>query len=136
MSNHRTVHAACPHDCPDTCAMLVEVTDGRATSVTGDDAHPTTRGFLCTKVTRYLERVYHPDRLLYPMRRNGAKGEGRFTRISWDEAISEMSLQAGAIARWDNEGGASEASERQNISIGEALNIGQRIGETSPQSKS
>ncbi|MFL6274003.1 MAG: molybdopterin-dependent oxidoreductase [Blastocatellia bacterium] len=98
MSNHRTVHAACPHDCPDTCAMLVEVTDGRATSVTGDDAHPTTRGFLCTKVTRYLERVYHPDRLLYPMRRNGAKGEGRFTPISWDEAISEIAERFRAIA--------------------------------------
>src|SRR5947209_6728190 len=64
MSNQRVVHAACPHDCPDTCAMLVEVTDGRATRVSGDDAHPTTGGFLCTKVTRYLERVYHPDRLV------------------------------------------------------------------------
>ena len=60
MSNPQIIHAACPHDCPDTCAMLVEVTDGRATKVSGDDAHPTTRGFLCTKVTRYLERVYHP----------------------------------------------------------------------------
>ena len=78
--------------------MLVEVTDGRATRVEGDDAHPTTRGFLCTKVTRYLERVYHPDRLLYPMRRVGAKGEGRFARISWDEAITEIAARFGAIA--------------------------------------
>ncbi|MEN3335847.1 MAG: hypothetical protein V7641_5212 [Blastocatellia bacterium] len=90
MSSQQIIHAACPHDCPDTCAMLVEVTDGRATKVSGDDAHKPTRGFLCTKVTRYLERVYHPDRLLYPMRRVGAKGEGRFARISWDEAIAEI----------------------------------------------
>src|SRR5438105_922636 len=98
MANQRIVHAACPHDCPDTCAMLVEVTDGRATKVSGDDAHPTTRGFLCTKVTRYLERVYHPDRVLYPMRRAGAKGEGRFARISWDEAIAEIARRFGDVA--------------------------------------
>jgi anaerobic selenocysteine-containing dehydrogenase len=97
MSNQRIVHAACPHDCPDTCAMLVEVTDGRATRVSGDDAHPTTGGFLCTKVTRYLERVYHPDRLLHPMRRVGTKGEGRFARISWDEAIAEIAERFRAI---------------------------------------
>ena len=84
------VHAACPHDCPDTCAMLIEVQDGRATRVSGDPAHPPTDGFLCTKVTRYLERVYNPGRLLYPMRRIGLKGEGRFTRITWDEAIKEI----------------------------------------------
>jgi anaerobic selenocysteine-containing dehydrogenase len=98
MSNQHIVHAACPHDCPDTCAMLVEVTDGRATKVSGDDAHPPTRGFLCTKVTRYLERVYHPDRLLYPMRRAGAKGEGRFARITWDEAIAEIAARFGDLA--------------------------------------
>ena len=98
MANQRIVHAACPHDCPDTCAMLVEVTDGRATNVSGDDAHPTTRGFLCTKVTRYLERVYHPDRLLYPMRRVGAKGEGRFARISWDDAIAEIAARFHEVA--------------------------------------
>src|ERR1700742_1628587 len=98
MSNQRIVHAACPHDCPDTCAILVEVTDGRATKVSGAEEHKPTRGFLCTKVTRYLERVYHPDRLLYPMRRTGAKGEGRFTRISWDEAIAEIAERFREIA--------------------------------------
>src|SRR5205085_3110982 len=77
---------------------LVEVTDGRATRVSGDDAHPTTGGFLCTEVTRYLERVYHPDRLVYPMRRVGTKGEGRFARISWDEAIAEIAERFRAIA--------------------------------------
>lgn len=99
MSQMNIVHAACPHDCPDTCAMVVEVTDGRATRVSGDDSHPTTRGFLCTKVTRYLERVYNPDRVLYPMKRAGAKGEGRFERITWDEALDEIARRFDEIAR-------------------------------------
>jgi len=78
--------------------MLVEVEDGRATKVSGDPDHPTTQGFLCTKVTRYLERVYNPDRLLYPMRRVGAKGEGRFERISWDEALDAIARRFREIA--------------------------------------
>ncbi|HWP43560.1 MAG TPA: molybdopterin-dependent oxidoreductase, partial [Blastocatellia bacterium] len=98
MSGLRTVHAACPHDCPDTCAMLVEVEGDRAIKVSGDPSHPPTRGFLCTKVTRYLERVYSPDRLLYPLRRAGAKGEGRFERITWDEAIDEIATRFKEIA--------------------------------------
>ena len=92
------IHAACPHDCPDTCAMLVEVEDGRATRVSGDPDHPTTQGFLCTKVTRYLERVYNPDRVLYPLRRIGKKGEGRFARISWDEALDTIAERFREIA--------------------------------------
>src|SRR6059058_6256107 len=82
------VRGACPHDCPDTCSMLVTVEDGRAVKVAGDPAHPFTRGFLCAKVNRYVERTYHRDRLAYPMRRVGRKGEGRFERISWDEAVA------------------------------------------------
>jgi len=78
--------------------MLVEVQDGRATKVSGDPDHPTTQGFLCTKVTRYLERVYNPDRLLYPMRRIGVKGEGRFERISWDEALDTIARRFREIA--------------------------------------
>lgn len=78
--------------------MLVEVENGRATKVSGDPDHPTTQGFLCTKVTRYLERVYNPDRVLYPMRRVGAKGEGRFERISWDEALDTIARRFGEIA--------------------------------------
>src|SRR3981081_4015922 len=92
------IHAACPHDCPDTCAMLVEVEDGRATKVSGDPNHSPTQGFLCTKVARYLERVYNPDRLLYPMRRIGAKGEGRFERITWDEALETIGRRFKEIA--------------------------------------
>ncbi|HEY3138637.1 MAG TPA: molybdopterin oxidoreductase family protein [Blastocatellia bacterium] len=99
MQEMRIVHAACPHDCPDTCAMLVEVNDGRATKVSGDPDHPTTQGFLCTKVARYLERVYNPERVLYPMRRIGAKGEGRFERISWDEALVTIAGRFREISR-------------------------------------
>lgn len=78
--------------------MLVEVSDGRAVKVSGDPAHPPTQGFLCTKVTRYLERVYNPDRVLYPMKRAGAKGEGRFERISWDEALDTIANRFREIA--------------------------------------
>ncbi|MDY7577883.1 molybdopterin oxidoreductase family protein [Herbaspirillum sp. RTI4] len=92
------VRAACPHDCPDTCAMLVTVKDGVATEVRGDPDHPTTAGSLCTKVSRYTQRTYHPDRLLYPMRRAGKKGEGKFVRISWEEALTEISTRLGDIA--------------------------------------
>jgi anaerobic selenocysteine-containing dehydrogenase len=77
----------CPHDCPDTCVMDITVEDGRATAIGGDPGHPFTRGFLCAKVNRYLERVYSPDRILHPLRRTGRKGEGRFERISWDQAL-------------------------------------------------
>src|ERR1700682_6774625 len=70
----RVGHAACPHDCPDACGVLITVEDGRATKVQGDPGHPVTRGFLCAKVAKYLDRVYSPDRVLYPMRRVGSKG--------------------------------------------------------------
>jgi len=123
----RVVHAACPHDCPDACGVLITIEDGRATKIQGDPAHPVTRGFLCAKVAKYLDRVYSPDRVLYPMRRVQPKGptlpsiEGRapspvqtcvgtdalvrpggaklrsssssgdaFRRISWDEALDEI----------------------------------------------
>ena len=92
------VRGACPHDCPDTCATLVTVDDdGRAVRIAGDPEHPVTRGFLCTKVNRYLERTYHADRLLHPLRRVGAKGSGRFERVSWDEALGEIAARLGEI---------------------------------------
>ncbi|MES2758373.1 MAG: molybdopterin oxidoreductase family protein [Pseudomonadota bacterium] len=94
----KQVRATCPHDCPDTCALLITVEDGVATEVKGDPDHPTTAGVLCTKVARYAERTYHPERLLHPMRRVGKKGEGRFERISWDEAIDEIAQRLGDIA--------------------------------------
>jgi anaerobic selenocysteine-containing dehydrogenase len=81
------VKGACPHDCPDTCAMLVTVENGRAVKVAGDPDHPVTRGFLCTKVNKYVDRTYHRDRLLKPLKRVGPKGTGTFVETSWDEAL-------------------------------------------------
>jgi anaerobic selenocysteine-containing dehydrogenase len=92
------VRAACPLDCPDTCALLVTVEDGVATAVKGDPDHPTTAGVLCTKVSRYTERTYHEDRLLTPLRRVGKKGEGKFERISWDQALETIAVKLNAIA--------------------------------------
>ncbi|MBB3261399.1 anaerobic selenocysteine-containing dehydrogenase [Paraburkholderia bannensis] len=91
--------AACPHDCPDTCAMRVTVENGRAIKVSGDPDHPPTQGVLCTKVSRYAERVHHPKRLTQPMKRVGAKGEGRFEPISWDEACEIAATRLGEIAQ-------------------------------------
>jgi len=85
-----TVRAACPHDCPDTCAMLVSVRDGRALEVRGDPGHPFTRGGLCVKVNNYVDKTYSPDRVLYPLRRSGPKGSGSFERVSWAEALDEI----------------------------------------------
>ena len=99
------VRAACPHDCPDTCAMLVttELRDGKrvAIEIAGDPTHPTTAGKLCTKVSRYLERTYHPDRLLHPLKRVGAKGQGRFERVSWDDALTDIATRLEQIAAVD-----------------------------------
>src|SRR5436190_1946499 len=82
------VKAVCPHDCPDTCSMLVTVEDGRAIRIAGNPEHSFTNGFLCTKVAKYLERTYHPDRLQFPQIRIAAKGEGKFRRATWDEALT------------------------------------------------
>src|SRR5437762_2608229 len=115
----KVVHAACPHDCPDACGVLITVNDGKAVKIQGDPSHPVTRGFLCAKVAKYLDRVYSPDRVLYPMRRIGPKGldasaatrgsSGRagtpvppssdfFQRISWDEALDEIASRFKNIA--------------------------------------
>src|SRR5258707_1652785 len=105
----RVVHAVCSHDCPDSCGVLVTVDElsGRAVKVQGDPSHPVTRGFLCGKVAKYLDRVYSPDRLLCPMRRKAgvAKGplaQGReaeaFERIGWDEALDEIAARLKKIA--------------------------------------
>lgn len=93
-----TVRAACPHDCPDTCAMLVTVADGKAVRVQGDPEHPFTRGGLCVKVNNYLDRVYDPGRVLFPLRRTGPKGSGKFERITWEEAIREIVTKFRAAA--------------------------------------
>ncbi len=97
----KVVHAACPHDCPDACGVLITVEDGRAVKIQGDPSHPVTRGFLCAKVAKYVDRVYSPDRVLYPMRRVKPKGRGgvdNFQRISWDEALRTIAAKFRAIA--------------------------------------
>jgi anaerobic selenocysteine-containing dehydrogenase len=91
-------HSVCALDCPDCCALTLTVENERATRLRGDASHPVTRGFLCGKVAQYLEREYSPGRLLYPQRRVGAKGEGRFERISWDEALDTIADRLGAVA--------------------------------------
>ena len=96
----RVVKLACPHDCPDTCGLDVTVENGKAISVKGSDM-PFTTGTLCTKVARYLDRTYAPSRILYPLKRVGAKGEGRFARISWDEALDTIAARFKAIAAVD-----------------------------------
>ncbi len=100
-SKTHTVQGACPHDCPDTCALHITVQDGRVTRVAGDPDHPPTHGALCTKVSRYAERTYHPDRVLTPMKRVGRKGEGRFEPVSWDEALDDIASRLQAIAARD-----------------------------------
>ncbi len=92
------VRGGCPHDCPDTCAMLTTVENGRAVRVQGDPEHPFTAGFLCAKVNRYLERTYHADRLLHPLKRVGRKGRGEFVRVSWDEALRDIAVRLREIA--------------------------------------
>ncbi len=93
------VRGACPHDCPDTCATLTTVVDGRAVSIAGDPSHPFTQGFLCAKVNRYVERTYDDGRLRTPLRRTGPKGTGTFTPITWDDALDEIAGRLTAIAR-------------------------------------
>ncbi|MBV9479462.1 MAG: molybdopterin oxidoreductase family protein [Acidobacteria bacterium] len=101
----RVVHAACPHDCPDGCAVLISVEGDKAVKIQGDPAHPVTKGFLCAKVAKYLDRVYSPARVLHPLRRLGPKGplacrnsppeepapSHRWKPITWDEALEEIS---------------------------------------------
>ena len=108
------VHGACPLDCPDTCSWVVTVEDGRATALRGDRRHPYTRGALCAKVKDFLDYTRSSDRLLHPLRRVGAKGEGRFERISWEDALGEIAerwkaiiAREGAQAIWPYQGTGS-----------------------------
>lgn len=97
----RQVLGACPHDCPDTCALVTTVQDGVALKVQGNPDHLPTAGVLCNKVSHYVERTYHPERLLQPMKRVGPKGSGRFEPVSWDVALDDIARRLGAIAARD-----------------------------------
>jgi anaerobic selenocysteine-containing dehydrogenase len=97
----RTVHAACPHDCPDTCAIRVTVEGQKIVRIQGDPDHPPTHGALCTKVSRYAERVEHPERVLTPLRRVGPKGSGQFEPVGWEEALDDISSRLREIASRD-----------------------------------
>lgn len=96
-----TVRGACPHDCPDTCALLTTVENGAAVRVQGNPEHRPTDGALCTKVSRYTERTYHPERILTPLKRVGPKGSGRFEPVGWDEALDDIAARLQAIAARD-----------------------------------
>ncbi|MGI9621662.1 MAG: molybdopterin-containing oxidoreductase family protein [Acidimicrobiales bacterium] len=101
----RIVRGSCHHDCPDTCVWNVTVTDGRAVKLRGNKEHPTTRGQLCPKVNRFLERVYHPDRILTPLRRTGDKSTNQFEPITWDAALADIASRfRGTIADVGGEG--------------------------------
>jgi anaerobic selenocysteine-containing dehydrogenase len=95
------VLGACPHDCPDTCSMRITVRDGVAIKVQGNPDHPATNGALCTKVSRYTERTYHPERLLTPLKRSGPKGSGQFEPVSWEQALADIAQRLHAIAARD-----------------------------------
>jgi len=99
--NTTTVRGACPHDCPDTCALLTTVENGVAIRVQGDPQHRHTDGVLCAKVSRYTERSYHPERLLQPLRRSGPKGSGQFEPVSWDLALSSIAQRLQTLAAHD-----------------------------------
>ena len=97
----QTVRGACPHDCPDTCALVTTVENGVALKVQGNPDHPATAGVLCAKVSKYAERTHHPDRLLHPLKRVGPKGSGQFQRVSWDEALGDIAARLQTLAAVD-----------------------------------
>jgi anaerobic selenocysteine-containing dehydrogenase len=96
---NQEVLGACPHDCPDTCALMTTVSEGRAIKVEGNPSHALTAGVLCHKVSRYPERTYHSERLLQPLRRIGPKGSGQFAPVSWDAALDEIATKLTHIAQ-------------------------------------
>src|SRR5690606_21888211 len=93
------VRSVCPLDCPDTCSLAATLKEGRIVRVDGDPDHPITRGTICHKARHFPSRVYHPDRVLHPLKRTGRKGEGAFTRITWEEALDEITRRMQEIIR-------------------------------------
>ena len=98
LEKNAVVRGLCPHDCPDTCALLTTVENGRAVKVQGNPNHKHTDGVLCTKVSRYTERTYSPERLMFPLKRSGPKGSGQFVQVTWEEAIADIAAKLKTIA--------------------------------------
>ncbi|HNV87804.1 MAG TPA: molybdopterin oxidoreductase family protein [Methylotenera sp.] len=120
----KTFHGGCPHDCPDTCSMVFHVKNEKLVAVTGNTEHPMTRGGLCVKLKDYEKRHYHPDRLLYPMKRTGPKGSKQFTRISWDEALDTIVDKWRAIIKTDGSQAIMPVSYLGNQGLVHGLNGG------------
>lgn len=126
----KVVKATCPHDCPDSCGMLVtvDVKSGRAVRVEGDPTHPVTRGYLCNKVNHYLDLVYSDRRVLYPRRRVGPKGPGaKWERISWDEALDEVAARLKAVIAEHGPEAVLPYSYSGSIAILGFLGMGERF---------
>jgi len=121
------VLGACPHDCPDTCSMVVTVEDGRVTKVRGNPDHPFTRGGLCVKVTDFPNHIYSDQRVVQPLRRVGRKGEGRFEPVSWDDALGEIAERCGAIIDEDGPEAILPYSYLGNMGILNGLTVGDRF---------
>ena len=98
LEQNAVVRGLCPHDCPDTCALLTTVENGRAVRLQGNPDHKHTDGVLCTKVSRYTERTYSPERLMFPLKRSGPKGSGQFVQVTWEEAIQDIAAKLKTIA--------------------------------------
>ena len=130
----KTFHGGCPHDCPDTCSMVYTVQNNKLISVAGNKDHPMTRGGLCVKLKDYEKRHYHPDRLLYPMKRTGPKGSRQFARISWDEALDTIVTKWQAIIKESGPRAIMPASYLGNQGLVHGLNGGDaffnRLGAT------
>ncbi|MBX9962811.1 MAG: molybdopterin-dependent oxidoreductase [Burkholderiales bacterium] len=130
----RVFHGACPHDCPDTCAVQVKVRDGRVVGVRGRRDHPFTDGRLCVKVNHFEERVNHPERVLYPLRRTGPKGSGQFERIGWDEALAEIGRRWRGLIAEHGAQAILPCGYLGNLGLLQGLNVGDpffnRLGAT------
>ncbi|MBW9051142.1 molybdopterin-containing oxidoreductase family protein [Rhizobium mesosinicum] len=120
----QVLFGGCPHDCPDTCAMLYSVEDGKLTNVRGNPSHPITKGGLCVKLNDFADHHYNPDRVLYPLRRVGPKGSNSFERISWETAIDEIQTRWKAIIENDGAEAIMPVSYLGNEGLVQGLNVG------------
>ena len=134
LTEKKTLPSACPLDCPDACCLDVTVEDGRVTQIEGARRHPLTAGFLCSKVGRYHRHVYAPERLRYPMVRDGERGSGAFRRVSWDEAFERV---AGRLREVRDEHGGEAILPfcygGSNGALGDPLRIRLRFGGAPPE---